>query len=130
MSATHSRRKPVKTVEQEAIEAGLILRLNAAADACEQIETMLNALPCSDWASGRAEGDAIAAVRAVEAALSRLRIVLQIRLGWPTVSEQAIAPEPLPLPELEPPITDAEDAAWDAAWRIRVDKVDDGPVEF
>jgi hypothetical protein len=73
------------SVETAAVQAGLILRLQAAEDACSQIRRLISGLPCTEWAEGRAEGSALHASDVAGQALSALRIQLQIRLDWPDV---------------------------------------------
>jgi hypothetical protein len=73
---------PVETV---AVQAGLLLRLQAAREACDRIASLVGREPCTEWVDGRAEGTALHAARVASQALGELRIILQIRLDWPDV---------------------------------------------
>ena len=76
-------------VEQVAVQAGLILQLHAAHEACDRIREMIHeGQVVGDWCAGRAEGAALAEVSAVTHALMCLRSSLQVRLGWPDVEAQ------------------------------------------
>ena len=86
----HSDDVPVAVA---AVQAGLMLQLRAAEDACRQIADLVNEAGCSSWAVGHAEGAALHAASVAEQAVGRLRVVLEIRLHWPDV--EAAEPDEL-----------------------------------